>query len=495
MKKIFVFVLVLIMYMAAITTYASPGYEPGIAGDATTKKGEFKYRETVFVSGEPIIMDGTIKVNQDSKGVKTTLEYKLSNLEKDASLTRKVTYLNSSESNVMGNQTSASTSLDPNYKETIEIGGDEYSLVEYHFSGSGVTDDKAIIKYLRGNWIGKKVYSKNDDTAQIVIDTSTDTYSYDNFWSSTETILLRSSLTYRYKETPNSNTYKEAVGSIDYAVSNSRIKNLEYMVNSLESISFRGACILKEGQENVVSYTYNLPELNNGTPSGKRNSGQNSYKLLTVPTQTSLIVPVIKDISPSYWAYAEINNVTSMDIISMADSSYFRPLSFISRGEFAKAIVKASDIVVENNNQKKLKPYEAVFVDVEETHPYSSYINAAARTGVMNGVSSSRFGPDEYLTKAQAAAIIVRAMGLEDASDVSSTVTSFSDDGDVPLWAKKSINVAHRMGIVSGNTDGEIEPNKILTRAESAVMINRFINYLQYDIRKEYREKMINFAR
>jgi hypothetical protein len=86
-------------------------------------------------------------------------------------------------------------------------------------------------------------------------------------------------------------------------------------------------------------------------------------------------------------------------------------------------------------------------------------------------------------------------MGLEESSTESSTRTPFSDDAKVPVWAKKPINIAHRMGIITGNTYNEIEPDKMLTRAESAAMISRFINYLQYDIRQEYREKIINFGR
>ncbi|HWQ31093.1 MAG TPA: S-layer homology domain-containing protein, partial [Negativicutes bacterium] len=131
---------------------------------------------------------------------------------------------------------------------------------------------------------------------------------------------------------------------------------------------------------------------------------------------------------------------------------------------------------------------------VDRNHPYYEYINRIASSGVMEGTSKNRFSPDDYLTKAQAAAIIVRAMGLEDSSSESSMTTSFKDDASIQPWAKKSINIAHRMGIITGNENNEIQPDKVLTRAECATMINRFIRYLQYDIRQGYREDMINFG-
>ena len=76
--------------------------------------------------------------------------------------------------------------------------------------------------------------------------------------------------------------------------------------------------------------------------------------------------------------------------------------------------------------------------------------------------------PDEYVTKAEAAAIIVRAMGLEQSADDSSIRTGFSDDAKVPSWSKKAVNTAHRIGIITANPDNEIEADKIMTRAECA---------------------------
>jgi hypothetical protein len=136
-----------------------------------------------------------------------------------------------------------------------------------------------------------------------------------------------------------------------------------------------------------------------------------------------------------------------------------------------------------------------MFDDVEKNHPYYSFINAAVSAGVINGTSKNKFSPDDYLTKAQAITIIVRAMGLENSADESSNFTPFSDDNKIPSWAKRCANVAFRLGIIKAGMDNELEPDRILTRAECAQMVNNFIKYLQYDIKKEYREKIINYGR
>ena len=368
-------------------------------------------------------------------------------------------------------------------------------MKEYLFSRSGNTDDRDIIRYQGSDWNGRKVYSQNDDQGEIVVDINSHLYGYNNYWSSTETAITKHSITYRYKDTASTSTYKEAYGTVDYAVSNSSVKNIQYVVSGPQDISFAGGYILKEGEENIVSYVFDVPKFNGGTPTNTRNKGKNSCKLVTVPVQTRLLSNNITDISASYWAAEDIKRVTSLGIIDMAGANYYRPLSFMSRGEFAKAVVKVSDMNGPMASQTKSNSFEQYYTDVDKNHPYYEYISRTAISGVMEGTSKNRFGPDDYLTKAQAAAIIVRALGLENSSAVSGITTSFADDASIQLWAKKPISIAHRMGIITGNSDNEIEPDKLLTRAECAAMINRFIRYLQYDIRQEYREKMINFGR
>lgn len=493
MKKL-TFILIAI-YMLCIFAYATPGYEPGITGDITPNKNEYKYSETIFLSGEPILMEGTIEIKESSKGNKTTLEYNLANTLKGAKLEREVEFLHAISGDIASGQMIYSTSIDPDYSETIEIGSDTYELKEYLFSRSGNTDDREIIRYLGSDWNGRKVYSRNDDQGEVVVDINSHMYGYNNWWSSTETATIKHSITYRYKDSLTDSEYKEAYGTVDYAVSNSTLKNIQYVASGPQVISYEGGYILKEGQENVVTYMFDVPKLNGGTPTKTRNKGQDSYKLVTLPVQTRLLSYNIKDIPASYWAAEDIKRVTSLGIIEMAGVDYYRPLSFMSRGEFAKAVVKVSDMNGPMAEQTKYNSFEQYYTDVDKNHPYYEYISRTAISGVMEGTSKNRFGPDEYLTKAQAAAIIVRALGLESLSNVSSSTTTFADDARIQLWAKKPINIAHRMGLVKGNENNEIEPDKMLTRAECAAIINRFVRYLQYDIRQEYREKMIDFGR
>lgn len=491
-KLIYKFIAVLCMLCIFLgNTFAAGAYEPGITGEETAKKGEFNYKETVFLTGEPIILSGTAKITESktSTGSKTKVEYKLANTAKNAKLDRTMTYTNKETKDKYGTQITKSISVDPNVKETVQIGSDTFVLATYTYSKSGMVDDKAIIQYGAYEWNGRKTYTRAGG-GEVIIDITGKSFDYENFWGATETSTIDNTITYRYNTgTGGTGTAREAVGTVQYAVSNSKIKQMEYMRNEPVPISFKGGYVLKDNQENVVAYTYDVPSMAGWNYTDRRNKGRSSYQLETLPTQTRLFSPNIQDVSSSYWAAADIRAIAALNIISVEDTKYFRPLSYVSRAEFTRALVKAANIPEKSN----IKSYQLVFDDVEKNHPYYDYIKTAVNTGIVTGKRDKQFAPDEYITKEEAATIIVRAMGLEQASTLSGSKTTFADDKDI--WSKKSVNIARSMGIVKGNEDNMLEPDKLMTRAEVSEMFSQFIKYMQYDIRKEYREKLINYGR
>jgi len=69
----------------------------------------------------------------------------------------------------------------------------------------------------------------------------------------------------------------------------------------------------------------------------------------------------------------------------------------------------------------------------------------------------------------------------------------FRDSDDIPRYAKGPVYVAHRIGLVMGDDKGYLRPNEYLTKARAAVIINNFIDYMRNDLRKDYRERIVNY--
>ncbi len=99
------------------------------------------------------------------------------------------------------------------------------------------------------------------------------------------------------------------------------------------------------------------------------------------------------------------------------------------------------------------------------------YISAALKTGVINGflsVDGSRvFLPENSLTRAEAAVILNNALGLSD----SSVSTIYTDEADIPAWAKQAAQNTDAAGIMNADTEGSMNLSQHVTRRDAVEML------------------------
>jgi len=115
-----------------------------------------------------------------------------------------------------------------------------------------------------------------------------------------------------------------------------------------------------------------------------------------------------------------------------------------------------------------LLEYKKTFQDIQG-HWAQKDVELMARRLIARGLSDDIFAPDQEMTRAQAAAFLVRSLELEDSNLKG---TSFRD---VPPqhWASKTIETAYRAGLVVGTGEGNFEPERIITREEMAALLVR----------------------
>lgn len=109
------------------------------------------------------------------------------------------------------------------------------------------------------------------------------------------------------------------------------------------------------------------------------------------------------------------------------------------------------------------------------------------------GKGDNRFAPNDYITKAEATVAIIRALGFESLAPAPVAVTSFRDNDLIPEHARNAAYVAQKIGIIQSDSRGNMNPNKRLTKAEGASLLHSLIKYLQEGIRKDYRDRLINY--
>lgn len=178
------------------------------------------------------------------------------------------------------------------------------------------------------------------------------------------------------------------------------------------------------------------------------------------------------DISGYSWAEKAILNLYNNGIIKGKETDKFYPQDFVTRAEFVKMITMSMGIYDEN--------VENVFSDTLG-HWSEKYVASAFKNGYVNGISDVSFAPDNNITRQDAVVILYRILNIIAKADKVEDLTGyvFSDDNLVADYARGSVIMMNAYGIVNGYEDNTFKPLNNLTRAEAAVVVDKFLNYIQ----------------
>ena len=112
----------------------------------------------------------------------------------------------------------------------------------------------------------------------------------------------------------------------------------------------------------------------------------------------------------------------------------------------------------------------ADFSDMPSTGTWSyDALAAAVDNGLLYG-SNGKLNPDSNLTRAELAAIIVRAFGTDEKADI-----SIYTDVVKGAWYYESLQEAVAMGALAGDTNHTMRPNDPITRQEAFAVIARVL--------------------
>ena len=112
-----------------------------------------------------------------------------------------------------------------------------------------------------------------------------------------------------------------------------------------------------------------------------------------------------------------------------------------------------------------------IFVD-SQGHWAQDAIDTAYSNGIVNGYNETTFGANDPITREQMSAMIVNAFKLK---NTKKNIT-FKDDSNISKWAKEAIDTVIADGIIGGYEDGTIRPKGNATRAEAVTIIVRVLN-------------------
>lgn len=143
------------------------------------------------------------------------------------------------------------------------------------------------------------------------------------------------------------------------------------------------------------------------------------------------------------------------------------PLAFITIIIFSVLLLAVP--VSADEEKAAINGEAAVFIDLNNDNPNFPYIKYLNQRGVIAGYPDGNFRPEENLSRAQAAVMLVKAAGLATAP-VNEKVFQ---DVDTKHWAAPYIAACVKAGFIRGYPDGTYKPEENLSRAQGISLVLR----------------------
>ncbi|GEM_PF-5801626 len=176
---------------------------------------------------------------------------------------------------------------------------------------------------------------------------------------------------------------------------------------------------------------------------------------------------IFEDIS-GHWAENTINNMMKKGIVKGVTAVLFEPDRAITRAEFLTIILRAADMDEE--------VYTNEFVDVNADDWFSGTVAKAYSLGLINGFDG-KFNPNNNITRQEMAKLLVAAYEIKNETIISGTGNvQYKDSQDISDWAAEYVGKAYNAKLMLGDDNNKFNPKSSATRAEAAVVVERFLN-------------------
>ena len=175
------------------------------------------------------------------------------------------------------------------------------------------------------------------------------------------------------------------------------------------------------------------------------------------------VIMKFSDIHEGDWYYNAVLNAYTKGLMSGTSTDKFSPNLNVTRGMIVTVLYRmAGEPEVALTNK---------FVDVSSDKYYAKAVAWASEKGIVSGYDETHFGAEDNVTREQLAAILYR---YANSPEVETQSLNFADKSKVSAWAEKAVAWSVEKGIISGRTDGTLDPSGFATRAEVASMLMRF---------------------
>lgn len=181
------------------------------------------------------------------------------------------------------------------------------------------------------------------------------------------------------------------------------------------------------------------------------------------------------DVPDDAWYSEAVDYAVNHGMFSGTGAGTFSPSTPMTRGMI---VVVLSNVAKADVSSAK----DASFSDVQPSDWYADAIDWAYEQGYVSGTGANTFSPNSVVTRAQIAVILSNYLHSINADlEEDGNSAAFNDIAAIPSWALEGVKYMQAIGLMAGDSAGNFNPNKELTRAEAATVFMRMDQKLNGD--------------
>ena len=175
-----------------------------------------------------------------------------------------------------------------------------------------------------------------------------------------------------------------------------------------------------------------------------------------------------EDVEQNRWYYEPVRYVWQKGIMEGISDTRFAPKHFSTRAMFVTILYRMA-------GEPETKGTSS-FTDIPEKIWYRDAVCWAEEQGITEGVGNHLFAPGAFVTREQAAVMLMRYAEHEGYdTSASATLEGYTDADTISAWARPAMQWANAMGIMEGRSETRLVPRGKITRGEIATVAMRFM--------------------
>lgn len=176
------------------------------------------------------------------------------------------------------------------------------------------------------------------------------------------------------------------------------------------------------------------------------------------------------DVKETDWAYKDIMSAAKREILKGLPDGTFNRTGVCSRSEFATILMRTLGMMTQET--------DTVLKDVNKNAWDYEALAVAKDLGIITGYPDGSIGGANPVSRVEAMVMVgraLKALGITEeltASEIDGILSGFTDGAEVPEWAKASVALCIKNGIING-AGGKVDCASKLSREQCAAIANR----------------------